>query len=126
MPQLDDAGQRQDAEQPDGRRTNEVGADHQAAAVVSVREDATQEEKGDERHRPGHADDREGGGHVADLVDLPCQGDREEAVTQEGDDRPGGKQREVAALERLKEPHGAESRADGGRQQRHRSDREQV
>ena len=89
------------------------------AALASI-SDATQQKEGDERQRPGHADDRQRRWDVADLVDLPGQRDREEAVTQQRDDRPGGEQREIAALERLKEPHGPEPRTDGSRQQRHR------
>ncbi len=75
---------------PAGRspRPHQVGADHQPAAVVAIAEDAAEQEEQDERDRPGNPHHRERGRHVADLVDLPGQCDREEAVAEQRDDGP--------------------------------------
>ena len=110
VPDLQDPGQRQQAQQADGRGPDQVGSDQQAAAVVSVAEDPAHQDEHDEWQGPGQPNHGHGGRDVADLVHLPGQCDEEEAVAQERDERTRGQEGEVALRERLEDADATETR----------------
>ena len=96
MPQLEDAEQREDPDAADRGRADEIGHDHETAAVVSVRKDTADEQEDHHRQCPRDPHDREGGRDIADLVDLPRQGDVEEAIAEQRDGGAGREEGEVA------------------------------
>lgn len=112
MPELEGAGGRQHPQQPDRRGANQVGADEQQAAVVSVAEHAPNQDEEQEGEGPSQTNHRQGGGHVADLVHLPGQGDVEEPIAEERDERADSEQRKVALDEWLEDADAEDARAE--------------
>ena len=78
-----DARDGEEADRTDGGRAQDVGGDHQPAAVVTIRQCAADEQENDSGQRPRHPDQAQSRWDVADLVDLPRQRKEEEPVTKQ-------------------------------------------
>jgi hypothetical protein len=85
VPELDRAGEREDADDRDGKSAHEVGGDHDPAALDAIRHDSAEQNEEGKRKRPGQADDRERRGRVGEVVDLPGEGDEVDPVADERD-----------------------------------------
>ena len=115
VPQLDDAGEREDGDRRDRDRPDRVTGDHQPPPVEAVAEHAADEQEDDHRQRPRDAHGGERRGDVREVVDLPGEGNDVDAVAEERDRRPAEQQREVADPQRAQDPDAALADRSGRR-----------
>jgi hypothetical protein len=104
VPELELARDRQHAHHADRHGAEDVGEDHQQPPVDAVGDDAGEEDGRDLGEEPGHADDREGGRRVRDVVDLPGERDRVDAVTERRNGHSRPQEPEIANAKRAKNP----------------------
>ena len=108
VPQLQLADDCEHTDDSDGKPAQDVGRQQHAAPLQPVGDRSAEQHEGDLRHRQADADDRERGGRVGELVDLPGDRDEVDPVPEQGDREPAPEQAKVADPERLEDPWSAE------------------
>jgi hypothetical protein len=96
MGELEASRDGEEPEDGEDQAPDQVGGEHDPAPVHLVAAGPAEQQEQHLRGGDGHADQAERAGVVGEPVDLPGEGDEEDAVAEEGDGHAAHEQGEVA------------------------------